>query len=65
MREYIDGMTCRNRYNLDCVVTYGEFKYGEVDKNKFYWQSNGIVEYPRFKGSSAEVYTVSVRPEPY
>lgn len=57
MGEYIDGMTCRNGRNVDYAVTYGEFKCGEVDKDKFYWRSRGIVEYPRFKGSSAEVYT--------
>ncbi|MBD0847103.1 hypothetical protein IMY97_23340 [Pectobacterium versatile] len=54
MGEYIDGMTCRNGYN---VVTYGEFKCREVGEDKFYWRSRGIVEYPCFKGSSAEVYT--------
>ncbi|MBI0472748.1 hypothetical protein WCT78_00115 [Pectobacterium versatile] len=57
MGEYVDGMTCRHSRNVDYAVTYGEFKCGEVDKDKFYWRSKGIVEYPRFKGSSAEVYT--------
>lgn len=53
--EYIDGMTLRNSYNSNIVVTYGEFKEGASDK--IYRRSIEIVEYPCFKDSAAEVYT--------
>lgn len=55
MDEYIDGMASRNRYNPNDAVSFGELKMGAMDK--FYWRSTGIVEYPCFKGSTAEVYT--------
>lgn len=52
---YIDNMALQNRYNPSDSLTYGEFKTGTTDKP--YWCSQGIVAYPCFKGSLAEVYT--------
>lgn len=53
--EYIDAMVCRDRHYPNTIVTYGELKMGGGDKTFRY--SNGIVEYPCFKGSTVEVYT--------
>ncbi|UFT94993.1 hypothetical protein [Pectobacterium carotovorum] len=53
--EYVDGMTLKNTYGHQNIVTYGRFNDGE--KNKAYYSDYAIVEYPCFKGSSAEVYT--------
>ena len=52
---YIDDMALLNPSNPSDALTYGELKAGTKDKP--YWSSHGIVVYPCFKGSLAEVYT--------
>ena len=52
---YIDNLALQNTFNPSDAQTYGELKAGTKDKP--YWSSHGIVAYPCFKGSLAEVYT--------
>ncbi|WP_277850637.1 hypothetical protein [Moellerella wisconsensis] len=56
MDEYIDSIEHKNSHNNNNnnIMTYGELKEGKEKEN---WPTRNIVEYPRFNGSSAEVYT--------